>query len=131
MGLGGEGEAWYVVGKDLSRNTLLVERGDLHPALYADTLVANQFTWIDTPPASFPYSCRAKVRYRQEDQPCTLFPIENGAATISFDTPQRAITPGQSVVFYQGDICLGGGIIQSAGPSYYTQKKTLANFAIH
>ena len=107
LGLGGEGEAWYVVGKDISRNIVFVERGENHPALFAPALMASQFTWIDEPPASMPYRCTAKIRYRQAEQLCTLH--ENGE--VIFDAPQRAITPGQSIVFYQGELCLGGAII--------------------
>jgi tRNA-specific 2-thiouridylase len=125
MGLGGEGDAWYVVGKDKTRNVVLVERGAAHPALYADYILANQFSWIDQEPVSFPYRCRAKIRYRQEDQACLIQPMENGTMRIDFDLPQRAATPGQSVVFYQGEECLGGGIIQAIGPSYFDQKKKL------
>jgi tRNA-specific 2-thiouridylase len=125
MGLGGEGDAWYVVGKDPVRNIVFVERGALHPALYADDLIASDFTWVAETPPSFPFRCRAKIRYRQEDQTCTLHAIEQGRACIRFEQPQRAAAPGQSIVFYQGDLCLGGAMIASIGPSYYNQKKPL------
>jgi len=108
LGLGGEGEAWYVVGKDVARNIVFVERGENHPALFASSLEASQFTW-SLPP--LPYRCFAKIRYRQVEQSCTLF--EGGK--IVFDEPQRAITPGQSIVFYQGDLCLGGANIGKSG----------------
>lgn len=111
MGLGGEGDAWYVIGKDLARNVVWVERGANHPSLFASTLTADQLTWIEEAPL-LPLRCTAKIRYRQADQACTLLSLEKGRATVSFDTPQRAITPGQSVVFYQGDLCLGGGVIK-------------------
>lgn len=107
LGLGGEGEAWFVVEKDISRNIVFVERGENHPALFASSLTASQFTWIDTPPEEIPYRCTAKIRYRQMEQPCVI--QEDGV--VVFDTPQRAITPGQSIVFYQGDLCLGGAVI--------------------
>ncbi|MBS0626053.1 MAG: tRNA 2-thiouridine(34) synthase MnmA [Verrucomicrobia bacterium] len=123
MGLGGEGDAWYVVGKNTESNTVFVERGALHPALFADSLIAGPFSWIDRPP---PTRCRAKIRYRQEDQACTIEPLENSFFQIHFDVPQRAATPGQSVVFYDGDECLGGGPIRSVGPSYYEQGKELS-----
>lgn len=113
MGLGGEGEAWFVVGKDISQNIVYVERGADHPALYAGGLTASKFTWVADEPPSYPYRCTAKIRYRQESKPCTLFAQENGQARVVFDEPQRAITPGQSVVFYNGDICLGGARIDS------------------
>lgn len=111
LGLGGEGEAWYVVGKDIESNLVFVERGENHPALFSSSLIASEFTWVQgEPPSSFPYKCFAKIRYRQEEQSCTIFPEGN----VVFDQPQRAITPGQSVVFYQGDLCLGGAVILSS-----------------
>lgn len=106
MGLGGEGDAWYVVGKDLARNVVIVERGKDHPALFRTELQAQSLTWVAEEP-SYPFKCTAKVRYRQKDTPCMLH--ESGH--VLFDEPQRAITPGQSIVFYEGDTCLGGGII--------------------
>lgn len=111
MGLGGEGDAWYVVGKDLKRNVVFVERGANHPALFCQNLQARDFTWVAETPLSYPFHCTAKIRYRQQDTPCTLH--ESGKVT--FPEPQRAATPGQSIVFYQGDLCLGGGVISSVG----------------
>ncbi|MES2217858.1 MAG: tRNA 2-thiouridine(34) synthase MnmA [Pseudomonadota bacterium] len=104
---------WYVVKKDLARNVLIAAQGQNHPLLYAQTLIADQVHWINTPPA-FPQRLAAKTRYRQADQACIINNTGNGRYQISFDLPQRAITPGQSVVFYQAEICLGGGIIVSA-----------------
>ncbi len=104
MGLGGEGEAWFVVGKDIALNEVYVERGADHPALFADTLAASNFTWVADEPPSYPYRCTAKIRYRQEDKACTLFAPENGRALIRFDAAQRAITPGQSIVFYDKEL---------------------------
>ena len=114
MGLGGEGDAWFVVGKDIAKNEVYVERGADHPALFSDRLTSSKFTWVGEEPPSYPYRCSAKIRYRQEDKPCTLFAPENDRATVVFDAPQRAITPGQSIVFYQGEICLGGARIEQA-----------------
>lgn len=111
IGLGGEGEAWYVVDKDIDKNIVFVERGANHPALFHSTLTASRPTWIHSPPL-FPLRCTAKIRYRQMDQPCTLME-EKGILTVHFDTPQRAITPGQAVVFYSGEECLGGAVIES------------------
>jgi tRNA-specific 2-thiouridylase len=111
MGLGGEGEAWFVVGKDLERNVVFVERGADHPALFSSSLIADGLTWIREVP-EIPFPCTAKVRYRQSDQTCTILSMENGVAHVAFEAPQRAATPGQSVVFYQGDLCLGGGVIR-------------------
>ncbi len=109
MGLGGEGDAWYVVGKDLLRNVVLVERGADHPALFSKELRARDFTWVAEQPSAYPYRCTAKIRYRQQDTACTLY--ESG--TVFFDEPQRAATPGQSIVFYQENLCLGGAVISS------------------
>lgn len=106
MGLGGEGEAWYVVGKNLERNVVFVERGANHPALFSQELLIKDLTWVAETPA-YPLRCTAKIRYRQQDTPCTLY--EDGR--VIFDEPQRAATPGQSAVFYQGELCLGGGVI--------------------
>ena len=108
MGLGGEGEAWYVVGKDIEQNIVFVERGAEHPALFASELLASRFTWVTGAPTPGPFRCTAKIRYRQVDQLCTLY-LEEGR--VLFDTPQRAITPGQAIVFYDGERCLGGGTI--------------------
>jgi tRNA-specific 2-thiouridylase len=112
LGLGGEGDAWYVVGKDIEKNIVFVERGENHPALFASSLRASEYTWIQgVEPSSFPYRCFAKIRYRQVEQGCTVFKC----GKVVFDEPQRAITPGQSIVFYQGDLCLGGAIIICSG----------------
>jgi len=112
MGLGGEGEPWYVVGKDEKRNVVFVERGENHPALYRSCLEAKSLTWIKEPPPNIPYRCTAKIRYRQTDQSCVIEKILDGTANVLFDVSQRAITPGQSIAFYQGELCLGGGIIK-------------------
>lgn len=109
MGLGGEGDAWYVIEKDMDNNTVFVERGE-HPALFSSRLIANEITWIQEVP-SFPLKCSAKVRYRQINQTCTVHAPILGNLQVDFDEPQRAVTPGQSIVFYDGEICLGGGII--------------------
>ena len=116
LGIGGVAgrpdEPWYVIGKDLQHNTLLVEQGHHHPLLYSQTLEASQLNWIEGKPPSLPCHCSAKTRYRQADQRCTIEDIEQGRATVRFDEPQRAVTPGQSVVFYQAEVCLGGGVIE-------------------
>ena len=105
------GEPWYVVDKDLQRNVLLVAQGTDHPALYKQALSAIDLHWVSGQAPASPYHCSAKVRYRQNDQPCTITTIEHGIATVLFEQPQRAVTPGQSIVFYNQDECLGGGII--------------------
>jgi tRNA-specific 2-thiouridylase len=111
-GRGGEslGEAWFVTGKDIKRNVVLIEQGGTHPSLYSQHLTASDLSWVNAPP-SLPLSCTAKIRYRQADQPCVIEKIEEGVASVSFQTPQRAITPRQAVVFYDGETCLGGGLI--------------------
>ncbi len=106
MGLGGEGDAWYVVGKDPSQNIVYVERGADHPALFCKELKTKSLTWVAEEP-DYPLRCSAKIRYRGADAPCTLY--ETGE--VVFDEPQRAITPGQSIVFYLKEVCLGGGVI--------------------
>lgn len=102
---------WYVAQKDLARNVLIVVQGE-HPALFKESLTASQLHWINTPPV-LPLQVKAKTRYRQSDQACIIEAIDPTLCRVSFEEPQRAITPGQSVVFYQDDICLGGGIIES------------------
>ncbi len=109
LGLGGEGEPWFVLDKELSTNTVIVARGEDHPGLYAQELTAHSFTWVlGHPPTQT--ALTAKIRYRQADQPCTL---DLATGRVAFATPQRAIAPGQSIVFYDGDCCLGGGVIQA------------------
>jgi tRNA-specific 2-thiouridylase len=126
LGLGGEGEAYFVVAKDPQRNIVFVERGQTHPAMYADYLTATELTWVTgIPPAPLPFRCRAKVRYRQQDQACTITEIQGDRLRVAFDVPQRAITPRQSVVFYADDICLGGGMIEAPGPSLFEQGRSL------
>ncbi|RLA65881.1 MAG: tRNA 2-thiouridine(34) synthase MnmA [Epsilonproteobacteria bacterium] len=126
LGLGGPGERWYVVAKNIDQNTVTVERGADHPALYADSLKALEITWISPDQEiELPFTCQAKIRYRQKDQLCTIEKIENGEMLVTFDTPQRAITPGQSIVFYKGNICLGGAKITTIGASYFQMNKEL------
>lgn len=125
LSIGGAGDAWFVVGKDPKRNVVFIEQGAMHPALFADELIAKDLTFISEAPNHFPYSCTTKIRYRQQDQPAIIESIENGKAIVKFLVPQRAITPGQSVVFYKDDICLGGAVIETPGPSYYAMQKSL------
>ncbi|MFC6631701.1 tRNA 2-thiouridine(34) synthase MnmA [Microbulbifer taiwanensis] len=119
-GVKGAGEEpWYVLGKDLQRNILIVAQGAHHPLLYATGLEATQTHWINgAAPAAVHAQeglrCRAKTRYRQPDQDCTVKARENGDLQVTFDEPQRAITPGQSMVLYDGEICLGGAVIEKA-----------------
>jgi tRNA-specific 2-thiouridylase len=112
---------WYVARKDAERNELVVVQGSDHPLLLDDGLVATDAHWIGSPPSALaagePFRCRAKIRYRQPDQLCTVVPISERELEVSFDQPQRTPTPGQYVVFYDGDRCLGGAVIERAGRS--------------
>ncbi|WP_301117880.1 tRNA 2-thiouridine(34) synthase MnmA [Pusillimonas sp. (ex Stolz et al. 2005)] len=107
----GTAEAWYTARKDIENNTLFVVQGHDHPWLLADQLQAQDASWIaGRPPA--PGSYAAKTRYRQPDAACRIESIDSeGRFALRFDEPQWAVTPGQSAVVYDGDICLGGGII--------------------
>jgi tRNA-uridine 2-sulfurtransferase len=125
LGLGGEGEPWFVVGKDVERNVVIVERGTRHPALFADTLTAHTISWVDGIGPRLPYSCTCKIRYRQADTECTIEKEEDGRLFVHFANPQRAITPEQSIVFYSKNECLGGAIIEERGPSHFEQMKWL------
>ncbi|AOS97986.1 tRNA-specific 2-thiouridylase MnmA [Microbulbifer aggregans] len=114
-GVKGAGDApWYVVGKDLDRNVLIVAQGAHHPLLYATGLEASQTHWINGAAPAPQFRARAKTRYRQPDQDCQVKVETNGSLTVHFDQPQRAITPGQSLVLYDGEICLGGAVIERA-----------------
>ncbi len=105
---------WFVAGKDLERNVLIAVQGQENPLLYKEWLTTNQVFWVNQEPVSLPLQCKAKVRYRQEDQECTMYSTDTGYR-VEFSKPQRAITPGQSVVFYLDDNCLGGGVIEQTG----------------
>lgn len=111
LGIGGAGEAWYVVCKDMAANVLHVAQGHDHPDLYSAWLTAAELSWISGRAPELPLVCTAKTRYRQADQDCTLESIAGGIATVRFVQPQRAVTPGQAVVFYNADVCLGGATI--------------------
>lgn len=113
-GLPGRSEApWYVAGKDLERNVLIAVQGSDHPLLLSTGLEAGNLHWINGAPADTRLRCAAKIRYRQADQMCRV-EIDGDRCLVHFDEPQRAVTPGQSIVFYDGDVCLGGAIIQNA-----------------
>jgi tRNA-specific 2-thiouridylase len=106
-------DPWYVVDKDMTRNVLIVGQGANHPRLYSTGLIANQLHWVDRIGPSSPMKCSVKTRYRQQDIACTLTPEPDGTVHVIFDEPQKAVTPGQSAVFYLNEVCLGGGIIES------------------
>ena len=121
LGIGGlkdsDNSPWYVAKKDLSRNVLIVVQGTNHPLLFSNKLVVSSLYWINEPPKEIinkkrdGFSCLAKTRYRQADQACNVTHTNEGYQ-ILFSNPQRSLTPGQSVVLYQKNICLGGGIIE-------------------
>ncbi|WP_421131603.1 tRNA 2-thiouridine(34) synthase MnmA [Alteromonas sp. A079] len=106
-------DPWYVVDKDVARNVLIVGQGADHPRLYSNGLVAKQLHWVDRNPITETTRAVVKTRYRQSDIPCTITPIDNDTIEVVFDEPQKAVTPGQSAVFYREEVCLGGGIIES------------------
>jgi tRNA-specific 2-thiouridylase len=108
----GTGPVWYAARKDLENNALYVVEGHDHPWLLSDALSADQASWVaGVAPEAGPYA--AKTRYRQADAPCALSGASSEVFDLSFSDPQWAVTPGQSAVLYDGDICLGGGIIAS------------------
>ena len=111
IGLGGAGEPWYVAAKDVPSNTLTVVQGHDHPLLMKPTLAALDASWVagEAPPVRSRHG--AKTRYRQADAACTLARVENGEITVDFAESQWAVTPGQSVVLYDAEVCLGGAII--------------------
>ena len=115
LGIGGvkgaeEGVPWFVAGKNLENNQLIVVQGHEHPLLLSPTLEATDLNWVAEPPkADSRYT--AKTRYRQEDAACTVEAIEANRLVLRFDEDQWAVTPGQSVVVYDGENCLGGGVI--------------------
>ncbi len=115
LGIGGrantDGRPWYVCGKSLADNVLYVVQGNDHPALYHDTIMTSSLHWISGVAPRLPLCCHAKTRYRQAEQPCMVTAVDGVSATVVFDEPQWAMTPGQSVVFYSGEVCLGGGVI--------------------
>ena len=118
LGIGGRsdgtGESWFVIGKDLNRNLLIVQQGE-HEELYSTSLEANTVNWIAGCAPMSDFSCTAKFRYRQPDQSVRVH-VSGSGVHVAFDRPQRAVTPGQWVVFYRDEICLGGGPIDSVTP---------------
>ncbi len=123
LGIGGVAQAgeapWYVAAKRFDTNELVVVQGRDHPALYQNWLAADAVHWLGAPPRQWregqPLRCSAKIRYRQPDQRCTALRTGERTLEVSFDQPQRVPTPGQYIVFYDGDRCLGGATIEQAG----------------
>jgi tRNA-uridine 2-sulfurtransferase len=117
----GHNEApWYVAVKDSARNTLVVVQGHDHALLSSTALNTGPLHWLVPPPAAA-LRCGVKVRYRQADQQAVLHPQADGTALIEFEHPQRAVTPGQYAVVYDGDRCLGGAVIERTSPATATR----------
>jgi len=118
LGIGGQRgyaeEPWYVLRKDLDRNALLVVQGENHPALQSRGLIARMPGWIDGTGPALPLHCCAKTRYRQADFPCRVESVDAEILRVEFEQPQRAVTPGQYVVFYEQERCLGGAPIEQS-----------------
>ncbi len=118
LGIGGTREGsenpWYVVDKDIATNTLIVAQGNHHPMLYSQGLMCGQIHWLkDFSEDAFPMTCHAKTRYRQDDQACVIAPLDNNNQhCVLFSSLQRAVTPGQYIVFYDKSQCLGGATIE-------------------
>lgn len=116
LGIGGVKDAaeapWYVVDKDIERNVLVVAQGNSHPALFSRALTCRRIEWIDGEGPSLPARLAVKIRYRQPDQTARIQVTDDGYR-IAFERPQRAVTPGQWACVYDGEVCLGGGIIES------------------
>lgn len=117
LGIGGvqglSEEPFYVVEKDLINNVLVVAQGHDNSALLSQGLIASQLHWVDRKAITASLRCTVKTRYRQQDIPCEIQPIDDETIRVIFDEPQIAVTPGQSAVFYQGEVCLGGGVIET------------------
>lgn len=121
LGIGGRhdagSEAWYVVGKDVATNVLYVAQGGENHWLYSGQLLSEAPFWVAGHPPADEFRCTAKTRYRQADQGCTVS-VQDGGLHVRFDHPQRAVTPGQSVVLYDDDVCLGGAVIAATDAPY-------------
>jgi len=120
LGIGGQKdgseEPWYTVEKDVENNILYVAQGHEHPRLMNVGLIAQQLHWVDRKTLTGPLTCTVKTRYRQEDIPCVVTPLGDDRIEVRFDAPVAAVTPGQSAVFYLGEVCLGGGVIEQRLP---------------
>ncbi len=118
LGIGGTDRGselpWYVIDKELEHNRLVVAQGVDHPRLFYARCRITDLHWIGEPVTTLPFACSAKIRYRQQDSPCRVVAIDGDRALVEFEQAQRAVTPGQALVFYAGEVCLGGGTIETA-----------------
>lgn len=114
LNIGGAGEAWYVAGKDSSNNELLVVQGHDHPAMQTKTVTANGMDWVSGVPLKVGETVTARTRYRQQDQSCRVTEVDDDKIVVEFEQPQRAVTPGQALVFYNNRQCLGGATIHQS-----------------
>ena len=118
LGIGGvdgetDGGRWFVLAKDMEKNQLIVTRGADHPLLYSKNALGEDATWIAGEPPAMEFDCTCKYRYRQPDQPVHVKVLEGGKLHVTARDRQRAVTPGQSMVLYQGDVCLGGAVCET------------------
>jgi tRNA-specific 2-thiouridylase len=117
LGIGGRKDAaeapWFVAAKNLDRNVLIAVQGHQHPLMMSQKLVCGQLHWVSGSPPAAPFRSMARIRHRQPLEPCLVQSMKNGHCEVIFDSPQRAATPGQSLVLYDDQACLGGGIIES------------------
>jgi tRNA-specific 2-thiouridylase len=117
LGIGGlrefSDEPWFVAGKDLEQNVLVAVQGKEHPLLWSEKMNIVEIQWLEAA-SSGKFECTVKTRYRQDDVPCRVTLSTADSARATFSEPVWAVTPGQYAVFYAGDVCLGGGVIESA-----------------
>jgi tRNA-specific 2-thiouridylase len=113
---GHDEQAWYVAAKNLARNELVAVQGHDHPLLVSQSLLTGPCNWLQEKPQAAGFHAQIKVRYRQADQSCVATPRGDGSLEVRFREPQRAVTPGQFAVLYDGDRCLGGGVIERTAP---------------
>lgn len=123
---GFEAAPWYVVGKDVARNVLYVDQGAQSPWLMSHRLWSEAAHWIAGAPSALQFDCTAQTRYRQTDEPCRVTVHADGTLDVTFASPQRAVTPGQSLVLYDGDTCLGGAVIAATDALLETRIKARA-----
>ncbi|MBE3596905.1 MAG: tRNA 2-thiouridine(34) synthase MnmA [Hydrogenibacillus sp.] len=127
LGIGGvgSGEPWFVAEKDLVHNRLVVAQGREHPALFATALIAEGVNWILGAPPGRRFEVTAKFRYRQPDRAVAVEVLDERRVFVRFHEPERAITPGQSVVFYDGEVCLGGGVIDRVRRPFFEARRAV------